>query len=121
MLYCCILPKIKLYEKDLGKVDEALQKQMSYIEKLGNNIDRASKNLGECYNMLFKQHDERLPQFENIALQKKCTKGFIMAIDTDLKKRKNKLYSEVGLNQSLHYSGICCNSLYNSPIAHAAY
>ena len=99
MLYCCILPKIKIYKKDLGKVEEALQKQMSYIEKVGESVDRASKELDECYNILFKQQDERLPQFEHIASQKKCTKAFVMAIDTDLKKRKEKLYSEVAVSQ----------------------
>lgn len=99
MLYCCILPKIKIYEKDLGKIDEALQKQMSYIKNVGESVDRASKKLDECYSILFKQQDERLPQFENIASQKKCTKAFVVAIDTDLKKRKEKLYSEVAFNQ----------------------
>lgn len=99
MLYCCILPKIQIYHKDLTKVEGAVKKQMSYITKLDEDIERDSQVLDECHGVLFKQQDERLHQFECIASEKKCTKAFVVALDTDLKKRKQLLFERVGAHQ----------------------
>lgn len=68
---------------------------MSYIRKLEHDIERDSQVLDELYKVLCKQQDERLHQFEHIALEKKCTKMFVMAIDADLKKRKHQLEDQV--------------------------
>ena len=95
MLYCCILPKILIYHKDCGKVEEAIKNQMSYITKLEHGIERDSQVLDDLYKVLCKQQDERLNQFEHIASMKRCSKAFVQTIDADLKKRQNRLCEKV--------------------------
>lgn len=95
MLYCCILPKIQIYQKDLWKVDEAIAKQMSYIRRLEDDIERDSQVLDEFYQILYKQQEERLGDFEHIVLEKKCTKTFALVIHKDLEKRKKQLRDQV--------------------------
>ena len=92
-----------MYQKDFRKVEDAIKNQMSYIKKLELDIERDSQVLDDLYKILCKQQDERLNQFEQFAMQKKCTKMFVVTIDADLKKRKNQLLEQVAqkLNSQL--------------------
>ena len=93
-----------MYQRDFRKVEDAIRNQVSYIRKLENNIERDSQMLDKSYQILCKQQDERLHQFENIAFEKKCTKMFVMTIDADLKKRKHQLLEQVA--QELNSYGL---------------
>ena len=103
MLYCCILPKIQVYQKDFRRVDDAIKNQMSYIRKLEHDIERDSQVLDELYKVLCKQQDERLHNFERIAMERKCTKTFVTTIDADLKKRKHQLREQVAHHDITRY------------------
>ncbi|XP_028391528.1 uncharacterized protein LOC114516295 isoform X2 [Dendronephthya gigantea] len=101
MLYCCILPKILIYKKDWTRVERAVKQQMSYITKREQDIERDSQTLDESYKVLFLQQDERLHRFESIASEKKCTERFVIALDTDLQKRKHQLFEKIDTNQGV--------------------
>lgn len=95
MLYCCILPKIQINCDDQSKVEAAIRNEKLFIKKLNEQIENESQALQELQDALCQQQDERLKEFEELALDKKCTKNFVLTLKEDLNKRKNHLREKV--------------------------
>lgn len=95
MLYCYILPKVELVNKDLSKVQEAIGRQTASIQKIDTDIEEDSKKLLKFYQDLQNHQDKHLDEFTELFETKKCTKEFIKTFDTDLNKRIHRLNEEV--------------------------
>lgn len=101
LLYCYIFPKVIMYKKDLPKVQEAITKQICYIQKIDKDILRDSEILQKLNEVLQNQQDQRAEQFEDLAETKKCTKKFLMILDEDLNKRIIMLNEKLDESQTV--------------------